>query len=148
MPEASAGSAADWLRHARSNLALARAMSLPDVLYSELCFHAQQAVEQSLKAVLIDHGIVFHRVHDIGYLLGLLPPDLPQPHEAARTAGLTRYAVMTRYPGDYEEVTEAMYQEAVEIAQAIFIWAEQVIGSHGSPQPTTHDERPDDAGAA
>lgn len=62
------GSPADWLRHARSDLALARVPLPQDTLYSELCYHAQQAVEKSLKAVLIQRGIEFRRVHDIAYL--------------------------------------------------------------------------------
>ena len=38
-----AGSATDWLRHARSDLALAQDAALPGVLLESLCFHAQQA---------------------------------------------------------------------------------------------------------
>jgi HEPN domain-containing protein len=61
----SPGSAADWLRRAHSDLGLA-GIALPcDVLYNELCFHAQQAVEKSIKAVLVHYGVEFKRVHDI-----------------------------------------------------------------------------------
>jgi len=38
------GSARDWLRRARSDFALARVGPQPDVMYNELCFHAQQTV--------------------------------------------------------------------------------------------------------
>ncbi len=92
------GSAEDWLRRARSDLAL-------EVMYNDLCFHAQQAVEKSLKAVLIMERVDFRRVHHIGYLLGLLPQGIPQPPEAIEAVTLTSYAVTTRYPGDYEEIT-------------------------------------------
>lgn len=38
---------AEWLRRARSNLARARAdRGLPEVLYEDLCFDTQQAVEK------------------------------------------------------------------------------------------------------
>jgi HEPN domain-containing protein len=41
------GSPSDWLRRARSDLALAK-MPLPDgALYEDLCFHAQQAGRKS-----------------------------------------------------------------------------------------------------
>ena len=40
-----AGTPADWLRHARSDLALARVEQETDVLLEILCFHAQQTVE-------------------------------------------------------------------------------------------------------
>jgi len=122
------GSPADWLRRARSDLALACASLPPDVLYNELCFHAQQAVEKSIKAVLVERSIEFRKVHSIAYLIGLLPPDIGLPPEAVEAASLTSYAVIARYPGDYEEITEEMYQEAVRIAQVVFMWAGQAIG--------------------
>ena len=100
------GSAEDWLRRARSNLALSSVPRPPEVMYNELCFHAQQAVEKSLEAVLIMEHIEFRRVHHIGYLLGLLPQEIPLPPEAVEAVALTSYAVTTRYPGDYEEITK------------------------------------------
>jgi len=133
-----AGSSADWLRRARSDLALAGVPMPAGVLYNELCFHAQQAVEKSIKAVLIERGIEFRQIHNIAYLLGLLPPDVPLPPEGMEAVGLTSYAVMVRYPGDYEEITAEMYQDAVRIAQAILRWAEQIIGGTGAIE---QDER-------
>ena len=50
------GSPEDWLRHARSDLALAQQWQVPDVLLAALCFHAQQTVEKSLKAVLVQRA--------------------------------------------------------------------------------------------
>src|SRR5512137_1350783 len=37
----------------------------PDVHLSVVCFHAQQAVEKSLKAALFAHQIEFGRTHDL-----------------------------------------------------------------------------------
>ena len=121
------GSAGDWLRRAKSDLALSGVPRPPEVMYTELCFHAQQAVEKSIKAVLIAEHIEFRLEHHIGYLLGLLPRKIPSPPEAVEAVTLTSYAVMTRYPGDYEEITGEMYQEAVRIARGIVGWAEQII---------------------
>src|SRR5687768_7678744 len=53
----SPGSPEDWLRYAKADLALARVPLPVGGLYALLCFHTQQAVEKSLKAVLIHHGI-------------------------------------------------------------------------------------------
>ena len=45
------GGGEDWLRHARSDLALASAVGpVGDILAETLCFHAQQAAEKALKA--------------------------------------------------------------------------------------------------
>lgn len=107
-----AGSAADWLRHARSDLSLASVPLPAGALYNELCFHAQQAAEKSIKAVLLHYDIDFRRAHDLDYLMTLLPAEVSLPPEAAEIVGLTSYAVMFRYPGDYEDVAEEEYWEA------------------------------------
>ena len=126
--KAQPGSAADWLRRARSDLALA-CLPLPaHVLYNDLCFHAQQAVEKSIKAVLIHHGIEPRKTHDIAHLLALLPANAPPPPAAEDMASLTSYAVMLKYPGDYEDVTEEDYREAVRIATSVYAWAERIVG--------------------
>lgn len=52
-----------------------------------VCFHAQQAIEKSLKAVLFLHLIEFRRTHDLVKLAGLLRNqgiDPPVPDEALR----------------------------------------------------------------
>ena len=44
----------DWLKRARSNLAVAAAgKTSEEVLYEDLCFYCQQSVEKSIKALLI-----------------------------------------------------------------------------------------------
>lgn len=58
------GTPADWLRHARSDLALSRA-AVEGVLYENLCFHAQQAAEKGVKAVLVAGAITFPRTHNL-----------------------------------------------------------------------------------
>lgn len=49
------GSPDDWLRHAYSDLELARVALPAKVLLELLCFHAQQAAEKSLKAVYLQN---------------------------------------------------------------------------------------------
>ncbi len=122
------GSPADWLRRARSDLALARVRAPRHVLYNDLCFHAQQAVEKSIKAVLVRYGVEFRRVHDIDYLIALVPERAGRPPAAQDIVSLTSYAVMARYPGDYEDATEQDYAEAIQAARAVYAWAKQIIG--------------------
>ena len=126
------GSAADWLRHARSDLALASARNTPEILLESLCFHAQQAVEKALKAVLVAHGISFPRTHNIGVLLDLLPVPL-QPSATIQAADiLTDYAVSSRYPGDVEPVSEAEYQEALRLTELVVSWATTCVSASGT----------------
>jgi HEPN domain-containing protein len=44
----------------------------PEAHLSIVCFHAQQAVEKSLKAVLFSRRIEFRRIHDLTELTQLL----------------------------------------------------------------------------
>ena len=70
-----------WLRRAQSNLAYAR-HEVEGVLYEDHCFNAQQAVEKSLKALLLQHGVTFPFTHDIAVLLTLVETHVkpvPQP---------------------------------------------------------------------
>ena len=100
------GSPADWLRYARSDLELARITRPDEVLFEGLCFHAQQAAEKALKAVLIAKGIPPPKTHNIRILLDLLSQVIVAPQEIEDSAGLTDYAVTSRYPGDFEPVNE------------------------------------------
>src|SRR5262245_16289225 len=76
------GSPEDWLRHARSDLALARQRGAPEILLTTLCFHTQQATEKGIKAVLIQQGIVFPYTHDLARLITLVrEARLPWPEE-------------------------------------------------------------------
>jgi len=125
LPEA--GSPQDWLRHARSDLALAEGGGPQYVLLETLCFHAQQAVEKSIKAVLVHHGIAFPKVHSIERLIDLLPSHIARPDDLIGSAQLTAYATVFRYPGDFEDVTSAGYHEAVRLARSVVCWAESVV---------------------
>ena len=117
----------EWLNRARSNLSRAKA-KIPDAYLEDLCFDAQQAAEKAIKAVLLKKGVAFPYVHDLARLLTLLGEAGEEIPEAVRRAeDLTRYAVVTRYPGLAEPVTEAHYQEAVARAEAVVQWAEERI---------------------
>ena len=121
------GSPADWLRHARSDLALAHIALPPEVLREELCFHAQQAAEKAVKAVIVAYKIAYPKTHNIRTLLDCLPKKLDLPRKVHDAAGLTDYAVMLRYPGNMEPVTQQEYREALRLAEAVVDWAEKEI---------------------
>ena len=121
------GSAVDWLRYAESDLDIARITQSSRILLEGLCFHAQQAAEKALKAVLIAYSIPFPRTHNITVLIDLLPQDIALPSEVEAAASLTDYAVLMRYPGNLEPVTEEEYREAVRLAEVVVHWAETLI---------------------
>jgi len=83
-------------------------------------FHAQQAAEKTLKALLVAHGRLPPRIHDLARLLDLcLPfkPDLEELREVCER--LSQYAVDVRYPDIEAKIEEAMGRDAVAAAEQI-----------------------------
>jgi HEPN domain-containing protein len=115
----------EWLNRAKSNLVRAKEdIRLSGVFLEDLCFDAQQAAEKAIKAVLIRRNIQFPYVHDLMALLALIEKEGESLPEPVKQAGrLTRFAVVTRYPGLEEPVTREEYERAVIIAEAVVQWA-------------------------
>ena len=122
-----AGSAQDWLRHARSDLALAGMRKTRALLYEHLCFHAQQAAEKALKAVLVHHGIRVPRSHDLAYLMNMLPRSVSTFPPLVDLPVLTKYAVQQRYPGEIPPLTPKHRREALHLAEVTVAWAEVTV---------------------
>ena len=124
-----------WLQRAKSNMARAKAGRVsPEILYEDLCYDTQQAVEKAFKSVCIIHEIVFPKTHDIAYLIELLEKgkvEVPKDLQVAKI--LTGYAVETRYPGDYEPVNEDDYLNAMQIAEKVLQWVERKIENRQLP---------------
>ncbi|ATE58845.1 hypothetical protein CCZ27_01720 [Thauera sinica] len=104
---------------AREDAKALRALSgLPDIADSIPGFHAQQAVEKALKAVLSAYGIPFRRTHDIAELLDLMHDQgLPPPPFADSLDELNPFAVEARYglidPGTLDRAQACAWVERV-----------------------------------
>lgn len=108
---------AEWMRHARSELAVARMVDEGQIAPEILAFHAQQAAEKALKALLVQRQVEFPRLHAIGPLLKLCQEAGYERSEAlADAVTLTRYAVATRYPGEEDPVLPQEARYAFELA--------------------------------
>ncbi len=89
---------AAWLGDAQGDLATAKSASAhrdEGTAPFAAAFHAQQAVEKGLKAMLIWHAIAYPSRHDLGLLASLLPAG--STTKGLVVAGLTVYAVEQRY---------------------------------------------------
>ncbi len=118
-----------WLIYAKSDLELAR-VDLPDsVLLETLCYHAQQAAEKSLKAILVYYSVSVPRTHNIGTLIDLLEEYIDIPESIGDVAILTEYAVSSRYPTFSEPVDRNDYELALQLADRCFLWARSIINS-------------------
>jgi HEPN domain-containing protein len=114
-----AGDAAEWLLHAESHLDYAKlGRGQPAILPNQVAFHAQQAAEKALKAVLVCTLVEFPRTHDLQELLILIRNSGTSiPLELEDVTALSRFAVETRYPGDVEPITPDEVEQAIELAE-------------------------------
>jgi HEPN domain-containing protein len=55
--------------------------------------------------------------------------NIQVPTEVESAVILNDYAVVTRYPGEYEPVTDIEYLEAVEIAAKVIEWVSETCKS-------------------
>ncbi|MGB7292904.1 MAG: HEPN domain-containing protein [Thermodesulfobacteriota bacterium] len=118
-----------WLKRARSNLRRAElGRQHPDILFEDLCFDAEQAVEKALKSVCVQLGLEFRKTHSLVYLMDLIEgAGFSIPGIIKEADVLTRYAVAARYPGLEEEVSEEEYLRALELARRVVEWVDKVI---------------------
>jgi hypothetical protein len=104
------------------------------VLFEDVCFDAQQAVEKALKALLVLRGVQVPRTHAISELTTMLADlGFDIPADVQEASALTDYAVTARYPGPSEPVLVEDYEKAVAIA-----WPSsrgQVASSPRRPRP-------------
>jgi HEPN domain-containing protein len=125
-----AASPREWLRHARSDIRLAQLALKEEILPELICFHAQQAAETSLKAVLLHKKVDFPFTHDLQVLVEVaLNGGITIPHELHDIGTLTPYAVQARYPGFWGEVTDSDLHGAVELAEHALAGAGSIIES-------------------
>jgi HEPN domain-containing protein len=91
-----------------------------------ICFHAQQAVEKLLKAVLVSRGCVFSRTHNLAHLAELLTQaNAPLPLPADVLSRLNPYAVVFRY--DDLDIPLISRDEVRQMVDAVFVWAEHEL---------------------
>jgi HEPN domain-containing protein len=87
-----------------------------------ICFHAQQAVEKYLKAVLIRLGVNYRKTHDLLELATLIKDQgLELPYSPEELSLLNPYAVTFRY--EEEEIMTVTVKEAKRLVIGMRQWA-------------------------
>jgi len=119
-----------WLSKAQQDLVAAERILSAPPLPGLSCFHAQQAVEKALKAVAVHLGAEeiprIHSLLELAQALRELGGTLPFSDE--QLASLDPYAVQVRYP-DSSEPSSRAAEQALQLAQEVYAWAERVLGS-------------------
>lgn len=102
-------------------------------------FHAQQAVEKSLKAVLADGDIEFPYTHDLDGLTELCQRNgIDVPAHLAEIDQLSPYGVQLRYGASLSGGLDR--DQALRWAADAIAWAQSVVdASRSEPAPETPD---------
>ncbi len=92
---------AEWIEKAALDFDTVVRLAGEERFRSIVAFHAQQAAEKYLKALLTRHQIEFPKTHVIGRLLVLLHPIDPTLAQVLDEANwLTPFGAEIRYPDD------------------------------------------------
>lgn len=118
-----------WIKKAREDLMVAE-NELGNVTWAST-FHAQQAAEKALKALLIALHTKPPRTHEIEHLLYLLQEKGLDTSEITEAAKLTDYAVEVRYPDFEEEPSEEEAIEALNLAKKVVGWVKENLRGMG-----------------
>jgi HEPN domain-containing protein len=121
-----------WLDRAEDDLLAADAiLASPMRSFETVSFHAQQAAEKALKALLIRHQIPFRKVHDLGELLHMLEPAAPGMVRALGDAEtLTTHAVDSRYPTEHSSVDRGSALGHLATARRVFDHVRSMLASY------------------
>ncbi|MBF0327875.1 MAG: HEPN domain-containing protein [Nitrospirae bacterium] len=111
----------EWLKKADNDLKTSKHILKLDVdsPTDTICFHAQQCVEKYIKALMVFKQIPFPKSHNLSELLNLLPIKYHSLLSKEEQQLLTVYATVTRYPGDYEDISLSEAKAAVRVAGKI-----------------------------
>ena len=117
------------LESAREDAAVARLIADAEVPDRIVGFHAQQAVEMFVKAVLAMRGVGYERTHDIERLTSLVSNSgLEPPLDIDQLAQLTPWAVERRY-GDPFDPEPLDRQWALDLVGRTEDWAARAFAS-------------------
>ena len=123
-----------WLRQAVSDLAVAR-LTAEQGFHAQACYHAGQAAEKALKALLVATGTIPPYSHSLDRLVETvagLGIDTA-PLQALHLRALTRMNSESRYPQDDEAPIDRFdindSSKAVETAAAVLAFAEAELST-------------------
>ncbi len=122
------------LRKARNDLIAARATLATGEALDTVCFHAQQAAEKSLKALLALDDVEYPWRHDLGELLELVKPRWPEVASIEeRAIALAPFAVVVRYE-DAADPAPDEARLALDTAHRVYALAAGIIGRRSDQQ--------------
>lgn len=111
---------------ADDELAARSLLPIEGVTDGVLGFHAQQAVEKAMKAVLAVKGVEYPYSHDLNGLLGLCKKTgIDVPHDLSDTGRLSIFAVRLRYDASPTAILDR--DQALKWAASAIAWARGIV---------------------
>jgi HEPN domain-containing protein len=103
-----------------------------DIADAIVGFHAQQAVEKLIKAVLAARGVAFIKSHALSYLIGVVEEnEIEAPEVLSEADVLSPWAVEFRYEG--QEPPALDRPAALALVEQVRTWAEGEIKAVDRP---------------
>jgi HEPN domain-containing protein len=127
-----------WLAKAEEDVRAAEAILAAELpFYGTASFHAQQAAEKALKAVLVRHQVEFDRTHNLARLLDLAEPVAPGVGVAlAGATELTRFAAAIRYPLTLQEPSREDARGHLALAREVLAWVAAALRDYLDAEPS------------
>jgi len=91
----------DWLETASLDLESIPLIIQNDRLTGHVAFHAQQAIEKSLKASIEEYGGRVPKIHSLSKLFELCVPYISVPIDDDIIIALDSLYIESRYPGEF-----------------------------------------------
>ncbi len=90
----------DWLNSAESDLAIIQLILHDETLTHQVAFHAQQAIEKCLKAVIEEFELSFVKTHSLRTLIGIIDTKITLQFNNELLLLLDQLYIDARYPGE------------------------------------------------
>ncbi|GIW02877.1 HEPN domain-containing protein [Roseiflexus sp.] len=121
-----------WLAFARQDAQIAD-LAMQEGIFNQVCFHSQQCVEKSLKALIVHQGQTPPRIHKLTDLLALVSA-VPLSAMASEIYLLDRFYTVTRYPGFSPLTSQTLpdqhdAEEALDIARKVLDIVTNIVTS-------------------
>ena len=123
--------AENWIDYAETDLEAAKILfAKGEFFFHVAMFHAHEAAEKSIKAILIIEEIKFPKTHDLDQLLSLLEEQKTiDANLYTLISPLQEFTVEVRYPNDDILITDRDIQHAINSSSEILALAKKKINS-------------------
>jgi len=116
----------EWLSRAKDDLDVAKEIIELEHLTNMVAFHAQQAMEKILKAVVEEFEISFVRTHNLEMLVGTIESEVDLDLDMDFIKRLDEVYISARYPSDLGLLPSG--KPSIQDAKELYEFAENIHG--------------------